>query len=315
MIGSIFDDMKREFSYGNMVTRLVFVNVSVFVLVLFVWMGIKTFGGANADTIYTSFIHSLSISSSLLHNLTHPWVVFTSMFLHEGFMHILFNMLFLYWFGRIVGDLLGDHRILPLYLLAGLAGGVVFFITANLGIYGNDLRFALGASGAVMGIVLTAGVKAPDYPMRLLLFGEVKLKYIVFGLLLLDMVMITYNKNTGGHFAHLGGAAMGWLYVYLLHRGTDLADPINSIIDSIQNFFRRIAKPDTRRPGPRKVYTNPSVKQKRQAGGSFTNPGGHAVSDPSHQEQLDAILDKIKVNGYDSLTQEEKEFLFKASQK
>ncbi len=315
MFTSIWEDIKREFSYGNMITRLVFLNVSVFVLVLLVWMGITALGGTDADNIYNSFIRSLSISSSFVHNLTHPWVIFTSMFLHEGFMHILFNMLFLYWFGRIVGDLLGDQRILPLYLLAGLVGGAVFFITANLGIGGEGTRYALGASGAVMGIVLAAGVLSPDYPMRLLFFGEVKLKFIVGALLLFDMVMITKNDNTGGHFAHFGGALMGWIYVAQLRRGTDLALPVNNLIEGIQQFFRRLSKPEAPRPGPRKVYTNPSVKRKQKAQASPTSTAGRAVTDPPHQERLDGILDKIKEKGYESLTQEEKEFLFKASQK
>ena len=316
MFRSIWEDIKREFSYGNMVVRLVFVNIMVFVGVTLIWILLTGFFGKQVppDSYYTQFIRFFSISSDWLHNLTHPWVVFTSMFLHEGFWHILWNMLFLYWFGRIVGDLLGDRRILPLYLLAGLVGNAVFFITANLFNYGGaGVHYALGASGAVTGIVLAAGVTAPDYPMRLLLFGEVKLKYIVAALLLFDMVMIAQDSNTGGHFAHLGGALMGWIFVAQLRQGTDLSQPVNRIIESIQNFFRRMANPEVRRPGPRKVYTSPKAKTAKRS--SRQSSKGERASDASHQEQLDAILDKIKEKGYESLTQEEKEFLFKASQK
>jgi membrane associated rhomboid family serine protease len=312
MFSSIWEDIKREFSYGNMVTRLVFVNVCVFVTVLLSWIVLSIITGDKTPPIYTQIIHFFSISSSWLHNLTHPWVVFTSMFLHEGFFHILWNMLFLYWFGRIVGDLLGDHRVLPLYLLSGLVGNAVYFISANLLAYGgNGIHYALGASGAVTGIIMAAGVTAPDYRIRLLFLGEIKLKYIVGALLLIDLAMIAKQENTGGHYAHLGGALMGWFFVYQLRKGNDFSLPVNNLLEKIQFFFQRIGQPEIKRPGPRKVYTHPDAKRKQNQ--RKTDP--ETPLDSSHQEQLDAILDKIKEQGYESLTQDEKEFLFKASQK
>lgn len=137
--------------------------------------------------------------------------MFTSMFLHEGFWHLLWNMLFLYWFGRIVGDFIGDQRILPLYLLGGLTGAVVFFISANLLPYGMGGRFALGASAGVMAIVVAAGTISPDYIMRLLLLGDVKLKYIVAVLVFLDLILIPNGGNTGA--LRSPGRSFLWLAV------------------------------------------------------------------------------------------------------
>lgn len=299
------EDAKREYRRGNMVTRLVMLNVAVFVFVNILKIVLRAYYGFETNQMqgYDDVINFLMISSDMWHNLTHPWVFITSIFLHEGFMHILFNMLFLYWFGAIVGDLVGDRHILPLYLLGGLIGGVAFIGSAILLNYGGgDPVYALGASGAVMSIVVASAVIAPEYEMNLLLIGRVKLKYIVMVLVFLDMISVANNTNTGGHFAHLGGVFFGWLYVQQLRTGNDLSVPVNNFFSSIKSFFGGLRKPK----GPHVVYRNKSAKRP------------HASSDThdlSHQEKLDSILEKIKKAGYDSLTEEEKEFLFKASKK
>lgn len=128
MFTSIWEDIKREYNYGNMVTRIIIINSAVFVLVNLIWVILRLTHAYKTPPVYKSIIHFFSLSSDWLHNVTHPWVWITSMFLHEGFMHILFNMLFMYWFGRIVGDFIGNHRILPLYLLGGsLADWLTFY--------------------------------------------------------------------------------------------------------------------------------------------------------------------------------------------
>lgn len=318
MFQSIWDDLKREFGYGNMVTRIIIINVAVFVVIHLVNFGLFLYyGGAPEKSypVFQKFVHFFCMSSDWKYLLTHPWGLFTSMFLHEGFWHILWNMLFLYWFGRIVGDFIGNQRVLPIYLLGGLAGAVIFFFSANLLNYGENGVFALGASAGVMAIVVAAGAISPDYVMRLLLLGDVKLKYIVGVLVLLDVIGIGNNINTGGHFAHLGGAFFGWLFIYQLRNGADWARPVNGILDGIARFFRRLFSGELHRPGPKVAYRNPSrerVQRERES------RRGNAASDRayrSHQEQLDAILDKIKESGYESLSEEEKEFLFNASKK
>ena len=311
MFTSIWQDIKREFGSGNMVTRLIIINVAVFVFINIIKIFYAGAGGFSQAPNIEPVLHFFAISSDLWYNLTHPWVLITSMFLHEGFWHILWNMLFLYWFGRIVGDLIGDHHILPLYLLSGLVGGLAFFITANLLPYGDYTRFALGASGAVMGIVVASAVTAPDYNIHLLFIGSVKLKYVVAVLVFLDIIGLASVTNTGGHFAHMGGAAFGWFYITRLRAGQDFSIPVNNFLNSIVEFFKSFnnKSSNTTRRKPKMVYKKMDTKKEGRA---------HSVTDAedfSHQERLDAILDKINKIGYDSLTEEEKEFLFNASKK
>lgn len=313
MLRSIWEDVKREFSYGNMVTRIIIVNIAVFVFINLVWIILRLTHAWETPPIYYKFIHQFMLSSDWKHNLLHPWVIITSMFAHEGFFHILWNMLFMYWFGRIVGDFIGNQRILPIYLLGGIFGGLAYFITVNLLPYGAGPgpQYALGASAAVMAIVVASGTIAPDYIMRLLFLGDIKLKYIVGALVFLDMIGMARNINTGGYFAHLGGALFGYIFVRQLQAGNDWALPVNRLLDRIMTFFRGLTSSEPVRRGPRVVYRNTS-KNRRTTRGK-----GKAASDNdlSHQEQLDAILDKIKRSGYDSLSEEEKEFLFNASKK
>lgn len=314
MFESIWEDLQREFRMGNMITRLILVNVAVYVFINLLWVisGVPT--GGESHGIYETVSQWLSISSDWYFNLTHPWVIFTNMFLHQGFMHILFNMLFLYWFGRIVGDLVGDHRILPLYILGGLCAGLIFYLSANFLPYGQGRElYALGASGSVMAVVAAAGILAPDYIMRLILIGDVKLKYIVAVLIFIDIVAIGGMDNTGGHFAHLGGAAFGWLFVTQLRQGNDLSITFNKIYNSILGLFSKSSG----------VTSRSSSKQKTKVGvrkNKFKIIRGDAAQDnevrvEDHQEQLDKILEKIKQQGFDNLSAEEKEFLANASNK
>ena len=325
MVTSIWDDLKREFSTGNMITRLIIINVAVFVFINIVKIGfaLTHLGVSPIQNGFSDFLHWFCMSSDGWYLLTHPWIAITNMFLHEGFFHILWNMLFLFWFGKIVGGFIGDHHVLPLYLLSGLVGGLAFYLSDNL-IYG-DTNFALGASGAVNGIIVASAIIAPDYIMRLLFIGNVKLKYIVAALIFMDMISIANVSNTGGHFAHLGGALFGWFYIYQLRSGgVDLSQPVNNILNTFQSFFQNIFGFFTGKKNKLRVeYKNPKATSTQQSSSSRSTRGGfrskgNAKSDSQnipHQEKLDAILDKIKQKGYESLTAEEKEFLFNASKK
>lgn len=301
MLKSIWEDAKREFRYGNMVTRLILINLAVFLLVNLVKITLYIANGATPSDAFPQFLHFFSMSSDWTFVLTHPWTLVTSMFLHEGVWHILWNMIFLYWFGRIVGDFLGNRRVFPIYFFGGLAGVLFFFLSANLLPYtGGVERFALGASGGVMAIVVASGVIAPDYIMRLLFLGDIKLKYIVFALVFLDLIGIGNDMNTGGHFAHLGGALMGWLVVAQLKNGTDWCQPVNNLLDRIASLFEPRAK------RPKVVYSNKSKSSRTKVGSKFSE-------NLNRQEKVDTILDKIKKSGYSSLSKEEKAFLFEAS--
>ena len=333
MLQSIWDDIRREFDYGNMVNRIIIVNVAVYIVVNLIWAGLSLFNGQSTPDLYYDIVHFFSISNSGWHMLTHPWTVLTHMFLHEGFWHVVFNMLWLFWFGRIFGDLLGDRRVLPLYILGGLAGAVFFFLGASpTGFAGTGevAHYALGASAAVMCIVVATGMFAPEYSIRLLFLGNVRIKYIVAFVVLMNIISLGSNVNTGGTFGHLGGIVMGFLFAWYLKRGTDLSAPVQSAIGGVQNLYNSVLRPspDHPKPGPRAAFRGgrsvretATTKERpgfmRRASGASKASGRKAATpldtEANHQEQLDAILDKIKDKGYNSLSKEEKEFLFQAS--
>ncbi len=303
MFASIWDDLKLQFNTGNMITRIILINIAVFIIINLVLV----FSGAGRDITglaTDNILKYLSINKDWMFNLTHLWVLVTNMFLHVSFMHILWNLLLLYWFGKIVGDLIGDRRILPLYLMGGLFGAFIYFLFANLMI--SSPSYAFGASAAVMAVILAAGVIAPDYLLHLPLIGAVKLKYLVGIMLLLDLIGVGGMDNTGGHAAHLGGAFFGWMFATQLRNGRDWAVPINNFMDKLSSLFNNLGS--AKRQGPRVAYKNPKAAQAKKH-----KPKKEVRS--SHQEELDIILDKIKQNGYESLSEEEKEFLFNASKK
>lgn len=287
-----------------MVTRLVIVNFGVFVLVNVVYLFLLLFKGAEAAPVaFQEGLHWLCIPASGRTLLFQLWSPLTHMFLHENFWHVLSNIIFLYLFGAIVGDLVGDRRVLPIYLLGGLVGGVAFMVSAQLlPLVGS---YALGASGAVMALGGAALVMAPEYRVRLFLLGDVKVKYIVLLMLLFDLIGVAGKYNSGGHAAHLGGFAMGCLFVYRLREGHDLAEPVNRLLDYLSGWLtggssRRVAR----------------KTQKAHARAFSATRGGRAPQDDlPYQQRLDAILDKIKASGYENLTAEEKEFLYNASKK
>ena len=303
MLQSILSDIRREFTSGNVVTRLIIVNVIVYIAVNILRLGFYLANQGVVPPLYHDVVHFFSVSSDISHNLTHPWVFITSIFLHTDFWHILWNMLFLYWFGRIVGDLLGDRKVLPIYLLGGIIGCLVFWLSAQVLPYlGGHTGYALGASAGVMAIVATSGMIAPDYIIRLLFIGDVRLKYIVAVLILLDLFAVAGNVNTGGHFAHLGGVATGWLFVSQLRSGSDWSEGINNLLDRIVDFFR--ADPV---PVKKSKKTHIAVKK------HYRKSSKEHFSKDEIQDRIDIILEKINQVGYDSLTREEKDFLDNAS--
>lgn len=297
MFQSIIQDVKTEFQKGNTVTRLIFINLFVFLILTLLFVFIPE----SSKTWYYDIRNAFALSNSWWHNLTHPWAWLTHMFVHDGFWHILWNMLFLYWFGRIVGDLIGDHHILPLYLYGGILGGMTFVMTAGIFGYIDGTTYAIGASGATMAIVLSAGFIAPEYLMRLILIGTVRLKYIVGAIVLIDIIRLAGDTNVGGHVAHLGGAFMGWFYIYSLKAGVELGSPIMKLQRNLSLLF-------TNKPTNQRGYTSYRSKTKSPL---------HIVRDEEddYQDRLDAILDKIRDEGYDSLSQDEKDFLQDASKR
>jgi membrane associated rhomboid family serine protease len=274
LTNSIADDIKYKFRYGNMAVKLIFINIGVFVLTSLFYLVTFLF---QQKGIYEVVLSKVEVPASVSTLLYQPWSVFTYMFLHAGFFHILFNMLWFYWFSEILVVFLGDNTI-PVFIPK------------------VEVSYMLGASASVFAVVFAAATLSPDYEVRLLLFGVVRIKYIALVALVLDIINIP-NGNAGGYIAHLGGALAGFLYIKALQSGFDAGRPFNKLFDGMATLFK---------PRPKVRVTHKSSDEK-------TAP--KSPRSQSDQEKIDEILDKISRSGYDSLTKEEKDFLFHYSRK
>jgi len=289
MFDSIIKDIRYQFDSGNMVTRLIIINTGVFIITALL--------NAFFPEIYSvNIIPYLALPGDIQVLFVRPWTLLSHMFLHSGLWHLIWNMLTLYWFGAITGDLLGDRRILPVFLLGGLSGATVYVISSNfLTIPGG---YALGSSAAVLAVVFTAVATAPEYRINLLIFGEVRIKFIGLIILFLDIIGTQSMYNSGGHLAHLGGALFGFLFVFLLRRGTDLS---------------RIPNPLSIFSGNKRKSGKRALKVAYKSHKVYDVSGNRGTGRNPISTRVDEILDKIKQNGYDSLTEEEKDILYQAS--
>lgn len=282
---NILEDLKLQYKMGGIVQRLIFWNVGLFILSLIFFYSFKT-----RDFSYPDW---LALYSSSSHFVTKPWTLFTYMFLHGSFLHLLFNMLVLHFSGRLFLTYFTGRQLLGLYLLGGVFAGFVFLISYYfLGMY----SVLVGASGAIMAVLIATATYAPYMLLRIPLIGTVKLWQVTFVIVLLDLIQLPLN-NTGGHLAHLGGALFGFIYVKLLQNGTDLSKGISKLQDGIEGLF----SPKKKTPF-KKVHKNTYQKT------TFTKT---TQEKDINQKKIDDILDKISKSGYDSLSKEEKEFLFK----
>ncbi|WP_214226888.1 rhomboid family intramembrane serine protease [Pedobacter sp. B4-66] len=284
MNNSVFKDIKNKiFHSGDPSYLYIGINTLVFVVVALINVPFFLSGnGVNFDGIIREYF---GFPASLTKLPTRFYTILTYQFFHEGFLHLLFNMLWLYWVGRIFLDFLKPRQFHFVYLAGGFAGAILFALAFNIFpvfIGSVSVGSVIGSSAAVMAIIVATATLVPDYSIRLLLFGDVKLKYLAIAYIVLDLIGTT-SQNAGGSFAHIGGAIIGFTYIKMLQNGTDWS-----------NLFKK-------RPKLRVVKNNSpksSVKKK----------------EPSvDQNEIDAILDKISKSGYDKLTKEEKETLFKAS--
>ena len=293
---NIWEGIKSSFKEGSNLSRLIYINLAVFILVKIAAVVAFLFGLAPSEGNFVLNWLMLPADTSVL--LYRPWTVFTYMFLHEGFLHILFNMLYLYWFGKIFLSFLDQKKLLSVYLLGGLTGASIFVFAFNIfPVFADRLAFsvALGASASVMAVVFATVSYSPNYIVNLVFIGPVKLKYIALVFILLDIIQLPQG-NAGGHLAHLGGAFYGWFFINQLQKGRDISLGFNQMMDVVFSWFKSKKKMKVthkrKRTGDDRAY-NKAKKQK--------------------QESLNVILEKISKSGYDSLSKEEKEILFKSS--
>ncbi|HKL67982.1 MAG TPA: rhomboid family intramembrane serine protease, partial [Bacteroidales bacterium] len=215
---NIVGEMKEQFRKGTNLLKLIYINAAVF-LVMAVLQIISVL--SNSPAISSSVVEFLAVPASSPELIKKPWTVITYMFLHQGFFHILFNMLWLYWFGRIFSDYFDQKKLVSLYILGGLSGALLYILSFNIFPAFADvihLSIALGASASVMAIVVATATFVPDYSVYLFLLGKVKIKYIAIGIFLLTSVF-DFSVNTGGKIAHIGGAIMGYVYATRYRQG------------------------------------------------------------------------------------------------
>jgi membrane associated rhomboid family serine protease len=294
-----FDEFKRTFSQRNTLVQLILINVGVFLFLKILGVLFFLFRQENLEQLVLSYL-ALPADPQMI--LKKPWTAISYMFLHYDFFHILFNMLWLYWFGKIFLEYLNPKKLISVYLIGGLSGGLVYVLAFNLfpvfeASVANSV--ALGASAAVLAIVMAIAFYVPDYTIYLMFFGPVKIKYIALVTVLIDVLSIR-SGNAGGHLAHLGGALFGFLYAVQLRRGKDMTNGFNKFMDSLFSLFRR-------RPEMKVKYKKPPGKPETDI--------EYRARRAAEQQNLDRILDKIARHGYEGLSKEEKETLFKSSKK
>ena len=282
---NILDDLKLQYKTGGMVQKLIFWNIGFFLfsLVFFYSFSVGQF----------QIPAWIALSSDLGVFVRTPWTLITFNFFHSGFLHLFFNLMVLHFSGRLFNTYFTDKQLLGIYVLGGVFSGITFVLSY---LFIGKAGLLVGASGAIMAILIATATYAPFMLLRIPLIGIVKLWHVAFVILLIDLIQMPLD-NTGGHLAHLGGALFGFIYMKLLQTGKDITKPFSLFLDAIVNIF----KPKKKTPF-KKVHRN-----------ATKNVVNSSVSDKDFaQKQIDDILDKISKSGYDSLTKEEKEFLFKA---
>ena len=285
-------DIKRTFKEGSVLTRLIYINLGVFVVVKLFHVILFLAGQP------FSLVDWLAVPSGINELIAKPWTIITYMFLHEGFLHILFNILGLYWFGKLFLYHFEGEKLLSVYLLGGISGAFIYVIAFNTFPAFESMRsLMLGASASVFAILVAVAVYDPDREIHLFFVGGIALKYVAGFYVLLSILSIS-SSNPGGNVAHIGGAAWGWFYIYQLRRGKDLGAGIVTIIDKLEQLFkpRKRMKVSFKQPPPRDDYEYNKQKNLQQ-------------------EEINRILEKIAKSGYESLTKKEKEILFKQGKK
>ena len=296
-MNEVIERLKYEFSKGTMPIKLIYLNVGIFVLGLLLNFILHLFGTEIQPTIWKFF----ALHADGVEFITKPWTLLTYSLFHSGFGHILFNMLLLYFAGQVFLQYLTERQFLSLYILGVIAGGLLFVVSINaFPVFSHPVEFysIIGASAGVMALIVGIATYVPNYSIRLFLLGNVKLWHIAAFLLFMDLIQFQ-SGNEGGHISHFGGALMGYFYAKQLRKGKDIGRWVNNVIDKITNLFKPKAHPF------QKVYRNETPRDDYE----------YNLSKKQHEEKVDDILGKISKSGYESLTSEEKDFLFKAGKK
>ncbi|WP_075603272.1 rhomboid family intramembrane serine protease [Saccharicrinis aurantiacus] len=296
---SIVDEIKESFKQGGALTRLIYINLGVFVVIRVIYAILALMGGGDLGDLIISWLSVPAHPSALLFR---PWTIITYMFLHYDFLHILFNMLYLYWFGRLFLNYFNPRQLLGVYFMGGIAGAALYILSYNIFPGLNSVApsaVMMGASASVMAILFATARYAPNVKVHLMFLGPVKLMHIALVLFILDLISISSMSNTGGHLAHIGGALFGVFYASRLQKGKDTTLRFNRWMDKVVTLFSRKNHMKVTHSSKKRPMSDMEYNSRKN----------------NNQHNVDRILDKIKSKGYDSLSDEEKRTLFDASDK
>jgi len=281
-----------KFKTLNIANKLIVINIAVFLLFFIASFLFNT----SSEVLMQWFV----LPEEPIEVLKQPWSLLTYSFLHGGFMHILFNMIWLNFFSKFILNLFSEKRFLTVYLLGALYGGLLFVTAYNVfPVFQSKAGYLLGASASVSALMVFAATYSPNISFRFFMV-TIKLWQLAVGLFLLDLFRLGSGTNPGGMLSHIGGAVFGYLYAVQLAKGNDIGLWFEKIVASLVNLFK------TKKNTPfRKVHKTPKNTSKKKT---------TSVKD-GRQIKIDGILDKIGKSGYESLTKQEKDFLFKAGDK
>ncbi len=293
---SPIEEIKSFFKQRSLLSRLILINIAVFIFAnlinLFFWLA-----QSGSSSLMVSWF---AVPSNLSDLILKPWTLLTYMFLQESFFHLFFNMVILYFSGRIFSEYLNSAKLLSVYVWGGLFGALLFVITYNVfPVFQGAVYYSvplLGSSAAVIAILVAIATHVPNYYIHLIIIGRVRLKHLAIFFIIIDVLSIQ-RGNAGGHISHIGGAIWGFTYIWLLKNGYAM------------NWSRFKIPKISFRNQPRKVYSNPAKKARPVSDDEYNR------NKNKQQKEIDKILEKISKSGYGSLTKKEKELLFKSSNK
>ena len=300
---NLSDEIKHFFRGGSVLAILMLINIGVWIVTKVVYVIFFLYNHPDVAFADSLILNYFALSSLPVDLVSRPWTLVTYMFLHIDFWHIVFNMLWLFWFGRIFLEYLTSKQLLFTYLAGGLAGGLLYILAFNIfPVFQitHEQSLALGASASVMAIVTAISFFVPNYSIQLIFLGRIRILYLAILLFVFDFIAIP-TGNAGGHIAHIGGAFFGYFFS-LYMRKTRYAystGVFTSILKKVSKLFR----------------TGPRVSSPHPNSGRPKTDEDYNVEKNSRQKRIDTILEKISRGGYDSLTKEEKDFLFRSSGK
>lgn len=286
---------------GNALVTLIAINLVVFVILSFIKVIYYfSYSSSGLEMYNHQILDWVALSANTHTFITKPWTLLTHMFVHDGVWHVIANMLWLWAFGYILQDLTGNRKLIPIFIYGAIAGALTFMLVYNVlpAIRDTASDKAIGASAGVMAIAIATTTLAPTYRVFPMINGGIPLWVITMIFVIIDLATIPYN-NPGGHIAHLAGAGMGFVFVSLMRKDIDLSIWMNNFFDWVNNLFN----PDKPKQGKvvrSQMFYKSTVKPYTKS---------HNVT----QQRIDAILDKINQKGYNSLSEDEKEVLRRAS--